>query len=258
MHNIHSLVESHLQVRLLCEERIIRAYDRARSRVDRHYAIVLRDLLRKSDYLIFLRVSVRLVHESERSPERSSFHRFAHIAEFLLDLLFCIRSRIIARHARSYRALADQRNDIHKKFALGALLEVREASRILAVEQPSAYLIAVRSILIHAKWRETAVARYLSGYALLYERFIELFRILSVIEEIVVRMCIDEPRANLISADIYSFAGFLIYIFCNLNYTVVLDQHITLERSSSAAVIYHSAFEQCFQRYTSFIPLQTR
>ena len=173
-------------MRLPCEQRIVCTYYGICPRVDRNYAVVLCYLFRKCDYLVFFRIAVRLVHETERPAEGSALHGFSDVFELLFDLLLCIRRRIIARHAGSYGTLTDQRHQVHVEIALRSLFELGKAARMQRIEKPAAYLVPVRSVRVDAEGREAAVACDLCGYALFDERPVVFLGILSVVEEIVV------------------------------------------------------------------------
>ena len=186
VHDLDCLVESHFEVGLPGDQWIIRTYDGACPRMDGDYTVILCDLTGKSIYLILLCVAVRFVHESERASECAALHGLTHMCELLLDLLRCIRRRIISCHSCTDRALSDQRDHVHKQVAFRALLEFSKAARRLGVEETAADLVPERCVRIDAERREAAVACYLCRDSLLDERLIVLLRILIVIEEIIV------------------------------------------------------------------------
>ena len=117
-------------------------------------------------------------------------------------------------------------------------------------ESPSDF-ISVRCVLINAKRREAAVARYLCCYTLFDERSVKLFRIFSVVEEVIMRVSINKAGTYLISADIYGFVSICFYAVCYPDNAVVLDKYIACVRLSPGTIIYQSALEQCLHLYTS-------
>ena len=196
LHDVHRLVQPEFQMRFFGQQRIVCAHNGAGPRVDGDDAVVFRNLLCKGKDFVLLCVSVGFVHEAEGSAERAAFHGLAHIAEFLLNLLLRIWRRVISGHPGADGALADQRYQVHKKASFGSRLEFRKAARMLRVKQAAADFVPVGRVGFHTEGRKTAVSGNLRGNALFDKRFVELFRILAVIEEIIVRMGVNQPRAD--------------------------------------------------------------
>ena len=217
--------------------------------MDRDYSIILCYLFCKCDYLVFLSVAVRLVHESKRTSKGSAFHGLAYMLKFLFYLIGSVRRRIVSCHARSDRTLSYKRRDVDIKIPFRSFLELRKAAWMHGIEEASADLVFVRRIRVDSERRKAAITRYLRRDALFYERLIELLRVLSVIEEIVMGVRVYEPRAYLLSADIYDPVSLGFYILSDPDYSVTLDEHVALKRSSTASVIDGPAFEKCFHSF---------
>ena len=112
------------------------------------------------------------------------------------------------------------------------------------LEETPADLVPKGRVLVHAEGGETAVAGDLGGDPLLDKRLEVLFCILPVIEKVVVRMRIDEARADLQSRQIHHLVRLHSDVFADICDPVVLDQDISDPRFFTGTVDDGSVFEQ--------------
>ena len=244
MHYVHRLVQTHLKVRFFGKQRVVSAYDRTCSRMYGEDAVILGDLLGEGYDLIHLGISVRLIHESQRSSESSALHGLPDVLELLLDLFRSIGRRIVAGHSRTNRALTDKWHQIDVEPALGPLLKLLKAAGRLSIEKPSAHLVSIWCIRVYPEGREAAVSCDLSGDTLLDEGLIEHLRIVTIVEEIVMGVSVDQPRADLKARDVDHHVARFVYDSAHLNDHIVLNQHIALIGLIPGSVYYGSILKK--------------
>ena len=242
-HDVHGLVQAHLQMGFLREQGIVRTHDGAGPGMDGHDAVVLGDLLGEGEDLVFLGIAVGLIHKAEGAAEGAALHGLPYMGEFLLDLLRCEGRGIVAGDAGADGALADQRHQIDKEPPLGPLFKLRKAAGGEGVEQAAADLIPVGRVGVDAEGREAAVAGDLGGDALLNKGLVILLRVLPVVEEIVVGVGVDQTGADLQSRQIHHLVGDFLDLASNLKDPLVLNEHVAYHRGGAAAVVDAAVFE---------------
>ena len=211
-----------------------------------HDAVVFRHFLRECEKFVFLAVAVRFVHEPKRPAERSAFHRLVHVLFQLFDLIRCKRSIVVSGHPCAYGAVSDQRRHVDIEIPLGSFLEIRKRTRMKTVKQSSSDLVPVRRVLPHTERRERTVPGNLRRDSLFDKWLVEFLRILAVIEEIVVRMRVNQTRTNLVPFNVQGFIGFLLDQLRNLPDPVVFNQYVPAVRRVPRTVDNPSVFKQCF------------
>ena len=189
---------------------------------------------------------------AEGTAEGAALHGFTHVFKLLFDLLGRVGRRIVARHARAHRALADQRHEIDEKISFRALLECGKAAGMERIEQAAADLVAVGRVLVAAEGREAAVAGDLRRDALLDKGPVELLRVVAVIEKIVVGVRVDQPRADLQTAELHDPVRLLRDLAAHGEDAIVLDQNVARKGLCAAAVDDRAVFEQSFHCRSSF------
>ena len=169
---------------------------------------------------------------------------YGHV--MLFDLFCGIRSRIIAGHACPHGSVSDERGHVYVEIALSPVFKVRIGARVKTVEETASDILPIWGIFLHPERGEGTVSGDLGRDALLNKRFVELLGIIAVIEEVIVRMGIDEARADLKAFDIDDLICRLFNVPVNLQDRIVFDQNVSLKRSAAGAVNHEPVFEQCF------------
>ena len=111
------------------------------------------------------------------------------------------------------------------------------------VSRFTADLVFMRGGRVDAEGREAAVAGDLRGDALLDEGAVELLRVLAVVEEVVVGVGVDQPRADLQPAQIHDLVGALTDLIADLKDPVVLNEHVAHPGPGPASVENRTVFE---------------
>ena len=228
----------------LGKERVTERHFTARARMHGEYAVICGYALRERDEFLPLGVYPRLVHEPERSAERAALHRLVHQPHLLGDLRLGERGGIVARNAYPRRPVPHKRRHVDKKFPLRALNELRERPRANGMEKPAAHLVFILAVRRHSEGRKAAVARHLGGDALPQEGLVILFGVLVVVEEIVVRVRVDEPGRDGEPRAIHGDVGIDFKLRAHRNYPLPLDEHIALEALRARAVDDKTVFEK--------------
>ena len=205
--------------------------------------IIFRNLFGKSNDFVFRRITIRLVHKTERTAESTTFHCLANMGKLFFHLLLCEWSRIEAFHACPDRSLPDQRNQIHIEIPLCTFFKFCKAAGFNRFKEASADFIPVRSCFICTKRRKTAVSGDLRGNPLFDKRPEKLFGILPVIEKVVMGMGVNQARADLITGKIDDLICIFRDFLRDFDNPVIFNQNISLKRLPSGTIINQPVFK---------------